>query len=161
MGLFRKKEKISFERDSTGRVVDVRRSGDVDRQRSVGAPETKRLLAQASERKKEIRIAKREKAREARRVYQQEYEKAKHSARIKRARLEGKRAGSTSAADRLGGLTGIGGYSTRNNYNPFGSMFDTGMDYKKPYKSKTSKKRKKSSSGRGGFDLTDNWGFMR
>jgi len=73
-------------------------------------------------------------------------------------------------------------YSTRNNYNPFGDMFDTGLDYK-PYKpkakkssstkyyvsggkaypiagSKKKKSRKRSSDSYLGYDMTDNWGFF-
>jgi len=83
------------------------------------------------------------------------------------------------------------GYSTRNNFNPFGSSFDTGMTPMKHPKSKSkssktkyaivggkaypiagigkkkkkksSKKKKRSSSGlgMGGFDMTDNWGFIK
>jgi hypothetical protein len=72
------------------------------------------------------------------------------------------------------------GYSIRNNYNPFGTMFDTGMTRMKQPKSKgkkyvirsgkaypvvgTGSKKKKTgrrSSGFGGYDTFDNWGFMR
>ena len=74
-------------------------------------------------------------------------------------------------------------YSTRNNYNPFGSMFDSGMTSRRKPKSRSgsstkyvirggkaypiagSKKKKKSSkrksSGFGGLNMTDNWGFMK
>ena len=71
-------------------------------------------------------------------------------------------------------------YGITGNYNPFGSMFDTGMGYKKPKKKSSSKKqyaivggkayeiagtgkRKQSKSSRrrkSGFDVMDNWGFM-
>ena len=67
-----------------------------------------------------------------------------------------------------------------NNFNPWGSMFDSGMDYKKPSSKKSSQKyavvggkaypiagagkkgkQKKKSGGSGGFDMMDNWGLMK
>lgn len=48
-------------------------------------------------------------------------------------------------------------YSISDNYNPFGTMFDSGMDYSPPKKKKKSKSRTKSYSG---FDIMDNWGFL-
>ena len=38
-------------------------------------------------------------------------------------------------------------YSTHNNYNPFGSMFDTGMDYNPPRKKSSGGKKKYHVSG--------------
>ena len=70
-------------------------------------------------------------------------------------------------------------YSTNNNYNPFGSMFDMGMDYgpvKKtsgkqkyfvkggrayPIVQPKKKKTKKRSKDPFDFDITDNWGFFK
>lgn len=57
------------------------------------------------------------------------------------------------------------GYSVHNNYNPFGSMFDSGMGYSSPRKKKTSGKKSKKGKPRSvrnyGFDSFDQWGFFR
>lgn len=176
MGLFRKKQQVHFERDDKGRVVSTHRSGDIERP-------SQQLLAQGKAEKRQRRLEKRERQREARRQYQIEYEKARHQAIITRKRREGRRAGSVAPIDRLAGLGGMSSYSTRGNYNPFGSMFDTGMPYRKPYKSGTKRKpkqyavvggkaypvatpstprkkkpkRKKTS----GMDMFDNYGFFK
>ena len=166
-----KEEHIHFERDNSGRVTSVQRSGDVEQYSSPGetytrgaTPISDRLMAsrprKPSIREKAVNVAKR--------VDQSvvAYNRRQMS-RPSRGRPYG-----TS-------------YRTQGNYNPFGNMFDTGMGYRKPSHRKTSgsktkykviggkaypiagtgrkktSKRKKSSIGLGGFDMTDNYGFMK
>jgi len=89
-------------------------------------------------------------------AYKEEYRKA----RLERIKKNAREAGSTSIADRFNKAADkiqIKPYSTKNNYNPWGSMFDMGMS--RPPTKKT--KKKKSSTGFGGFDMLDNWGYMK
>ena len=192
MGLFRKK---SYHVGEAGRIVEGEEPGlsSVDRVRGPTRYE-KYKQSRAEERK----------------VYQEAKEEARTArleafkeARIKRAREAGRRAGSITFGDRLESFAkGIGGpskpvsrkssynppspqltfgYGTKNNYNPFGSMFDTGIGFKQPkirvkkqshvkyavvggkayplagYGKKKSK-RKKTSSNK--IDMFDNWGLM-
>jgi hypothetical protein len=125
MGWFRKKEeRVSFKRDEAGRVVDVER-------RDIA--EEKRAKFEA------LREEKRAKRQARRQEYREAYDDAMHKARVKRARVRGAQSGSMTFTDRLNSIQSMGSYSTRNNYNPFGTMFDTGLGYKKPYKSKKPK----------------------
>ena len=122
------------------------------------------------------RVERRKSRAEEREAYREEFKKA----RIERAKQRGKQAGSTSIADRFNTAAKniqFKPYSTRNNYNPWGSTFDRGMS--RPKKSSSSKtkykviggkaypiagnkpKKKKKSSNYMNFDMTDNWGFMR
>lgn len=149
MGLFRKKSKTHFVRDKAGHVVKVERYGDSK------TPVSDKLLSQARAEKRQARAEVRERSREKKRMYREEYEKARHKAKLSRMKREGSRAGSSSPIERVGRMSN---YSTRRNYNPWGSMFDTGLGYSKPSKKKKSKKKK---SGLGSFDMTDNWGFMK
>jgi len=176
-----KEEHVHFERDSSGRVTNVQRSGDVETYHTGSGetftrgatPVSDRLMAQRP-RKPSIR-------RKAVDVAQ----------RIDRGIVKYNRTGNPMR----GNYNPIGNrfdsgmnrpsakrYSPRNNYNPFGSMFDTGMNVRKPSsKKKTtgryaivggkaypivggkkkSKPKKKQGSGFGGFDLTDNYGFFK
>jgi len=114
--------------------------------------------------------------REETKAYKREYKKA----RIERAGLKGKEAGSMSISDRFNTAAkqiNIKPYSTTNNYNPWGTMFDTGMTTPKrrtsskkyvikggkayPIAGATKKKKRKGkiNTGLGSFDMMDNWGI--
>lgn len=121
--------------------------------------------------------------------------KAFKQARLERARKLGREAGSTTWSDRLSKMASAPPqrssprratrYSTSNNYNPFGNMFDQGISYDGPnynqsfprvkssrtkyavvggkaYPVAGGKKKKKRSSKRssGDMDMFDNWGLM-
>ena len=189
MGLFTKKEKTHFERDEEGRVINIKRNGNVVEPKYKSSRQLEREYYEQNpekapflERKRQERIIYQKERKESRKVYREELSKA----RIKRAREAGKKAGSITLNDRLNNL-GKGfsfpSYSTRMNYNPFGSMFDTGINKSvrknktnpstkytivnnKAYpiaksSSKKKKSSKKSSRSASGFDLTDNWGLMK
>ena len=176
LGRLTGKEKVKFPSSR-----DVRKDEARQERESLKADE-RRIYAEA---KKEATI---------------ERAKAFKQARLERARKLGHEAGSTTWADRLSKMASAPPqrssprratrYSTSNNYNPFGSMFDTGMDYSPDFsvdyprvstggrRSKGSskryavvggiaypvagKKKKKRSSKRssGGLDMFDNWGLM-
>ena len=168
-GLFVKKESTHFERDEAGRVKSVSRSGDVKRSRT---PVSDALMKQAP--RKQGRVSKwygtySKQRKHEREIYRKEYS---------RAREQGLRRQARSA-----GRSSTRPYRIEGNYNPFGSMFDTGMNYgparsssKKsssgkyyvsggkayPIAGSKSKKRKSSKrrSSSGGFDIMDNWGFF-
>jgi len=165
MGLFTREEKMNKE---TGKF-EVTKKGLFNRESRT--PEYDKLHAQAKAEKKDRK-----------REYREAYQEAKHKAKLARMRQEGKRAGSISLSDRFSNITNnikVKPYTTRNNYNPWGSMFDTGI--KKPKKTnkprkeyvvinnkaypiinkKISKKKKKKKSSTGQYDLTDNWGFFK
>lgn len=166
IGLFRKEEKTHFERDESGRVVKVEREG------GGRTPISDRLLSQV---KTEKKVRKEE--------YRKAYQEAKHKATLERMKREGKRAGSMSMSDKFNRVANrieTQPYSTKNNYNPFGSLFDSGIKYRpkkassvkykviggKAYPVAGSSKKKKKRSSRsgssfGGFNMTDNWGFMK
>jgi len=171
MGLFdrfRKEERIHFVRNEAGEVVDVEREY---KGRGSKTPVSDRLLAEAKAEKKRDRQRWKQEQKEA-------YERAFRKARLERMSRVGRQAGMVTLADRFTN------YSIDNNFNPFGSMFDKGMKYPKrskgPKKSKTKykviggkaypvagtskkKKKKKRSSGGGfgGYDVFDNWGYMK
>ena len=168
MSWFKKEEKVHFVRDDEGRVVEVQRSGNTSR-----TPVSDALMRQARNEKKEQRRKEREEYRQA---YKESYRKAK----LERLRKQGASAGRTTLSDRINKFTGPpirSSYKVRNNYNPFGSMFDTGMDYTPRYKKpstkykivggkayplgSTTKKKKKKTRSSGGYDMFDNWGFMK
>jgi len=138
-----KEERVSFKRDEAGRVVDVERR-DIAAEKRAGARYArieKRATAQELRERKRAKFeALRERKRAKRKARKQEYSEAydddRHKARVKLARVRGAQSGSMSFTDRLNSIPSMGSYSTRNNYNPFGTMFDTGLGYKKPYKSK-------------------------
>ena len=165
-----KRESTHFERDYDGSVRRVTRSGDMKRS---STPVSDALLRQSSEKKG--RVSKmfgdysKRRSRE-REIYRQEYSRAREGALKSRARS----AGRSSAQP----------YRIDGNFNPFGSMFDSGMDYSRPSKKKTvsktkytvvggkaypvvgsgkkksSKRKKTSGRSSGGFDMMDNWGFF-
>ena len=145
MGLFTREERMNKE----GKF-EVTKKGLFGRRES-STPNYDRLHRQAVQERKAKKL-------ERRREYREAYEEARHKAKIARMKKEGSRVGSLSIGDRFNRMaSGFSmGYSTRNNYNPWGSTFDTGM---KPMK--TSKKKKKKSSNYMNFDMTDNWGFMK
>jgi len=183
MGLFTKREKIHFERDEEGKVINVQRDNHVDEPKYKSSRQLEREYYEKNpekapflERKRQERKIYEKEKKEVRKVYREELSKA----RINRAKKAGRRAGSITFNDRLNnlsrGFSFPSSYGTRMNYNPFGSMFDTGLN-KQVRKNKTkytivnnkaypiaksSKKRKKKSSSRSasGFDITDNWGFL-
>ena len=167
MSLFRKKEeKIHFVRDEAGNVKSVEReySG-----RGSKTPISDKLLSQAKKEKKSKKLEWKQQQKEA-------FDKSFKKARLERMAQKGRVAGKTTLADRFSN------YNISNNYNPFGSMFDTGMNYssKKPKSdskkytivsgkaypiaktsSKKKKTKKKRSSSSGNYDMFDNWGYMK
>jgi len=178
LGIFTKEERMNKE---TGKF-ETTKKGLVDRVRGVRGetPVSDKLLAQERAKNKyEKKMARME----LKKQYREEFNKAKKEATLARAKREGKRVGSMSAMDRLDnfskGFASPPNYSTRNNYNPFGSMFDTGLtkpktksNSKTKYKviggkaypiAGTGKKKtkKKQSSGFGGWDMMDNYGFFK
>lgn len=169
MGWFTREEKMDME---TGKF-ETKKKGLF--RRDSNTPVSDKLLAQDRNDKRDKRVARR-------REYREAFEESRHKSKLARMEREGTRAGSLSMSDRFNNVAS--GFSTqhtvRNNYNPFGSMFDTGM--KKPSKSskksstkykviggkaypiagtKKKKSKKKSSSSFGGYNMTDNWGFMK
>lgn len=125
---FRREEHVHFERDQAGKVTDVSREHIG---RGSRTPVSDRLLGQQ-----------REESRERKQEYRQAYQEAFHKSRIKREAGRGSRAGSMTLGDRVDRIAGPPSssrksYSPRNNYNPIGSMFDTGMSRPKKKKSKT------------------------
>jgi len=138
MGIFTKRENVKF-RDEEGRPLDEPvRSGDS----SSRTPVSDRLLKQYKkdkpnrwDRYKETRAREKE-------IHTKAYEKAKVSAIQARAKRQAKERYKYTPTERLSRTMGsYSSYSPRNNYNPIGSMFDSGI---KPMK----------------FDITDNWGLM-
>ena len=172
MGLFRKESKTHFERDEEGRVVNVSRTGDVERETKEEAwhkptrPERQyeREMVQEYRKKKPSRLSTMFQEGKTRRInertiYKQTYAKAREA----QVRAKAKQRAKQDVMQPFGRFTGTssGGYSTRKNYNPFGSVFDTGMKPmsmpKTTHKKKTTARKKTPF----GFDLTDNWGFMK
>jgi len=154
MGLldrFRKEEKTHYVRDEAGKVVDVQREY---KGKKSSTPVSDRLLKEAKKQKRLDKV-------QFRQEQQAAYDKAFRKARIQRMSEKGRAAGKNTLADRFSS------YNISNNYNPFGSMFDTGMSTpkrrspsKKKKKKKSTKRRSSSSSG-GGYDMFDNWGYMK
>jgi len=145
------------------------------------------------------RDVERNEARDDRRAWKQEqkeaYREEFRKARLERLRGDARKAGSTNLSDRLNRMASPPSssqrvyrqpakrYSTTNNYNPFGNMFDSGMDISPmstraakryavvggkayPIAGKGKKKKKRRKSGGSGlafsgFDMTDNWGLMK
>jgi len=86
------------------------------------------------------------------------YMKGVQKGKIANASLRGYRAGTQRFSP------SVSPYRITNNYNPFGSMFDTGM--KPMSKPKTTKKKKKkgkhtTKTHAGEFDMLDNWGYFK
>lgn len=181
MGLFRKQYHV----DEAGDVVEGPEPGMRD---------VRELQREQAPTRWEQRRQERKEDREYYRKVRSEAKAARlesfREARIKRAREIGRKQGGTTFGDRLSNLAAgpprtqtrkpVGsGYRIKNNYNPFGSMFDTGINYSSRRKSSgtkykviggkaypiagTGKKKKKSrsSGGFGKYDVFDNWGFMK
>jgi len=163
MGLFRKKETTHFERDESGKVVKVTRNGqDVDR-------EVNRMKS----------------ARELEQEYYKKHPERKHPTlkRVGRGleKVDKKIVKYNRSRNIMNPKRRTTGYSTRDNYNPFGSLFDTGIKpAKAPRKSKSQKytivggkaypivgssgkkkSKKPRSKSSGGYDIFDNWGLMK
>jgi len=162
-----KEETTHFERDEAGRVTSVTRNGE---EHEPGMKSSKQLMKEYRETHPKQRFTERPGVKRVgaglKRIdagivkYNRERNIMRPGASMPRQK----------ASD-----YGIGG-----NYNPFGSMFDTGMNYKKPrtksssktkYKAiggkaypiaGTGKKKKKSTKRKsvGGYDMMDNWGFL-
>jgi len=174
---FSREEKMNME---TGKFETVK-SGLIS---GSSTPISDKLISQAKNEKKMKRL-------EYKKQYREAYEEAKHQATLKRMKKEGTRVGSMSTSDRLNNLMGSNTkYRARNNYNPFGSMFDSGLgkprsiprkkssgggkkyaivggkaypiaNTKSKGKKKKSKKKYSSGVSMPGFDMMDNWGFMK
>jgi len=163
-GIFDRVERTSFDEEGNIRR-EVQQEGLVSRfRRGSNIPVSDALLAQARAEKKQAKrqyhAQKKEVRTLERKAYKQEFDKARAVARIRQARQRGRTAGRR--------LPSYGSYSIVNNYNPFGSLFDTGMtappvSRPKTKKGKKGKKKgtKKTSTGFGSFDPFDNWGFMK
>ena len=151
MGLFRKESKTHFERDKEGRVVKITQETPRRRifERKPLLPKEDKPLTREEQFPKEI---------------QPEYVRQR---RVKQLVSTGKKVDAWIGRN----IQPIGGYpsksvkrksySIKDNYNPFGSIFDTGM---KPMgMPKTTRKKKTTARKKTpfGFDLTDNWGFMK
>jgi len=186
MGLFTKKERVHFERDEAGKVVRVIRNGVEEEPGQRSTEQLEREYYREHPTRGMVRKQRRLEEKEA-------YQRAYQEARVKRMTKEGRRMGGMTWGDRLDrfsqGFSVPSGrrYKTSGNYNPFGSLFDTGMTgmrrSRKPRgggsKTKyvvkggkaypvagTGKKKKKKSKGRGvgggrgafGFDY-GSWGW--
>lgn len=188
MGLFTKREKTVYV-DEEGNLLDEPRHLVETRHGWREKTAGDRFLEEARLEKQLARKTRREERKVRRVEVSKAFEESRHKAQVIRARREGGRAGSMSMGDRFNRVSksfNMGSpHSTRNNANPFGSLFDTGMDRPKA-SHKTSKKqskkyavvggkaypiagRKKSgkkkkgkiSSGYGDWDMLDNHGFMK
>jgi len=186
MGLFTKKERVHFERDEEGNVIRMTRNGkEVQPVQPEPKPEPQPKYKSTEQLHKEFyakhpeEMPWRERRKKEKAIFREEFNKA----RIARIRQQGKQAGSTTLSDRLNRMIGTSGtgYKTKNNYNPIGSMFDSGMpgiSRKKGSKKKYTvisgkaypiagtgkkKKKKRKSTGFGGFDPMnmDNYGFFK
>jgi hypothetical protein len=165
MGLFTREEKMNKE---TGKFEVTKRG--LFGKRESSTPEYDRLHAQAKQERREQRLARKKEYREA-------YQEARHEAKLKRMRQEGTRAGSITLGDRLEnfsrGMGSASSYKISGNYNPWGSTFDTGMkrpsisrstprkQVKKHGKKKKKVRKKTTTSSSGGWDMFDNYGYMR
>ena len=85
-----------------------------------GTPISDALLAQE---KKDRKTARQELKEQTRVAYEEEFAKA----RVARAKRKGKQAGSSTMLDRM--IAPATSHKIRNNYNPFGSMYDRGINY--------------------------------
>jgi len=188
MGLFTKKEKVHYERDAEGNITNISRTGNIEKRSRT--PVSDALLAQQKQQKPSRWEEYKEKRANERQIYKETYEKAKVSAIKKRATREAQQRYNTSALDRfasLGNSSRSSGYRkpSRSNANPFGSLFDTGFSAPRSQSTKkkntsksqyvikggkaypivgtsTKKKKKRSTSSFiGGYDMYDNWGFMK
>ena len=160
-GLFVKRESTHFERDKAGKVKEVTHKKGW----TYNTPKEKQHRPQSRVSKWYGSYSKQRS--HEREIYQKEYKRAREQGLRRQARSAGRR--STQP------------YRIEGNFNPFGSMFDTGMDYRparssskksssgkyyvsggKAYPIVNSKKRKSSKrrSSSGGFDIMDNWGFF-
>ena len=164
MGLldkYRKESTTHFERDESGRVVNVERT-EPEPRRSIFNRESKTPVSDA------LLGQDREKRKAERKIVRQEQRvKQKKLSDLRRKEYEtGLQLGAMKAMRKRGfdaGMRKYSGYSTQNNYNPFGTMFDTGMTTPKKRKTSTKKKttRKKTKPVSYGYDIFDNWGLMR
>ena len=140
MGLFTKKTRTHFERDEAGNVTSMTRNGE---------PYDPRMKTseQLEREHRTTHPTRWDKYRERRTREREAYREGWEEARMKRITQGGRRAGSTTITDRLDNFSKgfsmprSSGYSTRNNYNPFGSVFDTGVKPMKRSKSKSSTKK--------------------
>jgi hypothetical protein len=167
MGWFKKEENVHFVRDENGKVINVERTGDVE---SAGDKFINEVKAQ----KRQERMERREVGRERRREYKEAFAEARHKATLERMKREGGKVGSMNMSQRFNNVANriqaqpySRPYSTHNNYNPFGSMYDKGMNYKRgsnPVIKNMNKKKKhkrQSISNPFTFDMFDNYGFMK
>lgn len=166
MGLFTKRERIHFERDEEGRAVMTR---EVEPRGIAAVKETFRRPVD----RREL-------------TYEEQFPKEIQPEFVRKRRAE-KLISTSKKVDAWIGrnIQPIGGYpakgrmgrrySTKNNLNPFGQLFDTGVTpMRKPQQpsyaivggkaypiAKKKKKKKKSTRRRAGsdYDMFDNWGF--
>lgn len=111
MGLFRKKETTHFERDEEGRVVQVTRNGQ-----EVDPQELKMKSTEQLEREYYVKHPERR---------HPTLTKIGHGmAKVDKRIVEYNRTRNIMYSKQP---IQHGGYSSRNNYNPFGSLFDTGI----------------------------------
>jgi len=172
MGLFdrfkTKHENVHYDRD-TGNVTrtitqgdkkevyvnDKKQIQDLTREEQVYYPYRGRRLTKEQYGKK---IQKKAERKQQRRLEHDAYMQGMRKARVHSASMRGYRAGTQRFSP------SVSPYRITNNYNPFGSMFDTGM--KPMSKPKTTKKKKKkgkhtTKTHAGEFDMLDNWGYFK
>jgi len=136
MGIFTKRENVKF-RDEEGRPLDEPvRTGDTER-----TPVSDKLLKQYKKESPSRWDKYKEQRAYEREIHNKAYQKAKTKTIEARAKRQAKERYKYTPTERLSRTMGsYTSYSPRNNYNPIGSMFDSGI---KPMK----------------FDITDNWGL--
>ena len=144
MGIFRKESSTHFERDEAGNVTSVVRTGDKPKSglfdRETKTPISDKLLQQ-KESRPSVRSERKMERMKQRKAEREAYHKSYNQARIKSNAARGRQMGSMTTGQRINSMfPSYVGPSSRN-ANPFGSMFDTGMDYSP--RSKVSKPKKK------------------
>jgi len=150
MGLFTKKETTHFERDESGRVVKVIKGGGSK------TPISDKLLKQSKSQKSKSSFFAdyTAKKKEEKKIFQEEFKKARMSELKKQARSKGRQSAQPiqikmSMPSLFEGTLGMNS--------------NTGTTTKKRKKTKKKKKRTSSSSKNNdliGFDPVDNFGFL-
>ena len=143
MGLLdrlRREERVHYERNQAGKITNVEREY---RGRGSRTPASDKLLGQAKDERRKER-------QESHQAYRDAYKESFRKARLKREQERGRRAGGMSIGDHIDRIAGPPPsykqpshkpHRTQNNYNPFGTMFDTGIQ--QPHKKKTGSSKTK------------------
>jgi hypothetical protein len=162
--LFGKKEEhVHFVRNEAGDVIDVER--EMVGRKGSRTPVSDKLIAQG-------KMDKVFEKQEWKRQQKEAYQKAFHESRLKRMAEQGHKAGSTTIGDRLGRMasqqpshrtnrSSKTHYRFKDNANPFGSMFDSGIGYNSGWSGPTQVKMKSNVKKVKSMDMFDNFGFMK